>query len=163
MRYVLTISILALSASLATWGAAAVFDEDEAAVREVLNAYLAGTSFPNAPAVDPQMFAADITAFWSDGRTYRGREAMVKAIKDSIPVLARDFVKFEARARDVKLRKSGSLCWLTCRLELVGKLNKGRGDFRRQVRSTFIFEKRGERWQMVHEHSSRSPESGGGG
>lgn len=103
----------------------------------------------------PMLFADDIEAFWSNKETYRGRDAVVEALQAAVRELEADFESFDAKAKEVKVNCRGNLAWVACRIELSGVLTEERGEFSRTIRSTFVFEKRDGRWQMVHEHSSR--------
>lgn len=129
--------------------------DDDAAVRAALNEYLATVAYPDPKPIDPKLFAAEIEAFWSNGEAYRGRAAVVKAMEVGVREVEADFESFAAKAEKVNVHRNGNFAWVVCRIELTGTLTKERGTFDRTIRSPFVFEKGGERWQMVHEHSSR--------
>jgi len=130
-------------------------DPDVEALKTALATYLTTATHPDRPPLPKDLFAEDIVAFWSSGSVYRGRAAMLAACEQATAELERDFEEFRATAKEVEVHRKGDLAWLTCRLVLAGTLTKERGDFERQVRSTFVFEKRDGKWRMVHEHSTR--------
>lgn len=161
MRYGTAIVIVGagLLALLSAAGSPPPADED-AAVRASLDAYLAMVAWPAPAAIEPALFAEGIEAYWSNGTNLRGRGAFAKAMKEGVREIAADFESFSAQARNVTIHRNGKLAWLTCQLKLGGVLPQERGEFGRNVRSTFIFEKHGDRWIFAHEHSSRPPERG---
>jgi ketosteroid isomerase-like protein len=129
--------------------------DDDAGIRESLAAYLAAASFPEPKPIDPELFTVDIEALWSNGKTYRGRESVLKALQESQLELEEAFESFGARAEQVRVQRRGDVAWVTCRIKMNGTLTEGGGPFARIVRSTFVFEQQGHRWRMAHEHSSR--------
>ena len=147
------VSIAAIGLTVCAKGAAA--DNEDSAVRDVLKAYMSSMSYPDAAPVDSQIFAEDVEGFASDGKTYRGRDVFVSAFKSGIAELEHRFVKFAAEPKDIMLRRSGDMAWIACRIELSGTLTQERGEFHRTIRSTFVLRKQNNRWQIVHEHSSR--------
>ncbi|MHC5210425.1 MAG: YybH family protein [Planctomycetota bacterium] len=157
MFRVLIVPMLAASLTACATGTHSV-PGDADAVRDVLDTFLSSVSHPDPAPVDPQMFAENVEGFWSDGKTYRGRDTFVAAFDEAIAELEAEFVSFSAEADDVTLRLSGGMAWISCRLELGGTLTKGRGDYHRTLRTTFVLHKRSGRWQIEHEHSSRLPE-----
>lgn len=129
--------------------------EREVTLRRILDEHIATVAWPNPRPIDPLMYAEDIEGFWSNGQTYNGRDAFVEAMKVGVQEAAENFANFAITAEDVKTHVAGESAWLTCVLVSKGALAKDQGEFNRKTRSTFVFEKRGDRWQMVHEHSSR--------
>jgi ketosteroid isomerase-like protein len=156
----LAVSSIAVVLVILTFGAQIPSVNDDAAVRAALKEYLATVTWPDPEPIDPRLFAADIEAFWSNGKTYHGREAVAKAMREGVDELKADFESFGAKAEDVKVHCKGDFAWVACRIEMKGTLTEDRGTFHRTIRSTFVFEKRSDRWQMVHEHSSRLPAQG---
>ena len=116
MLRILPASIIATSLTVCVAGAVVTRDDD-AAVRAVLRAYLSSFTCPNPTPLDPQLFAEDIEAFWSDGTTYRGRDAFVAACESEAAELEADSEKFAAELKDVVLRRSGDSAWIACRIE----------------------------------------------
>ncbi len=151
------VSVVTGNLAVCAAGAVPATLEDEA-VRAVLTAYMSSVSYPDPLPLDPRLFAEDVEGFWSDGKTYRGRDVFVAACKTAVAELKPDFVKFTAKPQDVKIRRSGDMAWIACRIELSGTLTQERGDFHRSIRSTFVLRKHNNRWQIVHEHSSRLPQ-----
>ena len=149
------VSIVAASLTVCAKRAVAVNDEDSA-VRDVLRAYMSSMSYPDPAPVDPLVFAEDVEGFASNGKTNRGRDEFVAAFKSGIAEVERGFVKFVAEPKDVMLRRSGSMAWITCRIELRGTRTQGRGPFNQIIRSTFVLRKQNGRWQIVHEHTSHA-------
>jgi ketosteroid isomerase-like protein len=125
----------------------------DAGIRASLDAYLGTASLPEPKPVDPDLFAADIEALWSNGETYRGRASVVEALEEGQRELEGAFESFEASAEQVHVQQRGDVAWLTCLIELKGTPKGGGGPFARTIRSTFVFERQGDRWQMAHEHS----------
>ena len=132
--------------------------DDGAGPRVALDEYLSFAQYPDSRPVDPGLFASDIEAFWSNNTEHRGRDAVAKAIEVSMREVADNMTSFTPSATDVTVHRKGDLAWLTCRIQSKGVLRDGDAPFHRTVRSTFIFEKRAGRWQMVHEHSSHLPD-----
>ncbi len=155
MLRVLSLAAVAITCVILVSGASPLVGDDDAALRAALNEYLATVAYPDPKPIDPQLFAIDILAFWSNGETYRGREAVVQAMKVGVREIEADFESFAAKATKVHVRCEGDAAWVTCRISLGGTLTEERGKFRRTIRSTFVFEKVADRWQMIHEHSSR--------
>ncbi len=73
----------------------------------------------------------------------------------SVREIESEFDRFAIKADDVNGHCKGNLAWVACRIDLTGTLTDNRGIFHRTIRSTFVFQKRKERWQIVHEPSSR--------
>ena len=140
-----------------TGGASATRRDEDAAVRAVLDSYLAMVTCPDPKPVDVEILAADIEAFWSTGETCLGRDAFADALTSGVAKIVADFESFKAAAKDVKIRRQGDLAWLTCGIDFRGQLKGDRGAVGHSVRSTFVFERHDDRWLMVHEHSSRPP------
>ncbi|MCP3918380.1 MAG: nuclear transport factor 2 family protein [bacterium] len=138
-------------------GASATHRDEDAAVRAVLDSYLAAVTCPDPKPLDVEILAADIEAFWSTGDRYLGRDAFAEAVAEGVADIVANFESFSAVAKDVTIRRKGDLAWLTCRVDVGGKLTRDRGATSHSVRSTFVFERRNDRWVMVHEHSSRPP------
>ena len=155
MLRILTVPIAAITLVAFVSGASTPPVDDDAAVRAALNSYLATVAYPDPKPIDPTLFATEIDAFWSNGETYRGRSAVVKALNIGVREVAAEFGTFAVKAEDVNVHRQGNLAWVVCRIDLAGTLTEQRGTFHRTIRSTFVFEKGEERWQMVHEHSSR--------
>jgi transglutaminase-like putative cysteine protease/ketosteroid isomerase-like protein len=128
---------------------------DDGGIWEALEAYLAAVSVPDPRPVDPGLFAADIEALWSNGVTYRGREAVARALQESQTELMQAFTSFSAGIDDVRIRRRDDVAWVSCTIAMTGTLAEGGGPFTRTVRSTFAFEQQGQRWRMTQEHSSR--------
>jgi hypothetical protein len=128
---------------------------DDAAVTAALTEYLDAVAYPAPKPIDPTLFADDIEALWSDGTTYRGRDAVVNALEQGAREVAADFESFDAKAENVRIQCGDDVARVTCHIKLTGALTEGRGTFARTIRSSFVFEKRGDRWQMAYEHSSR--------
>ncbi len=145
--------------ALASTAAAPSTDED-ALLHAAVDRYLSFVAVPDPHPIDPLLFASDIEAFWSNGLTYRGRDAVVQAIESGVREVATDFQSMQAKVEGVTLHRKGHLAWLACRIHFDGTLKEDNSPFSRTIRSTFVFEKRGGRWQMVHEHSSRLPAKG---
>jgi len=130
-------------------------DDEDAAVRAILDSYLGTLTCTDPKPVDDVIFGTEIEAFWSNGEAYVGRRAVAKAMDAGVAQIAANFDSFSSVAEDVTIRREGNLAWLTCRIESLGELNRERGRSAQKVRSTFIFEKRDSTWAMVHEHSSQ--------
>jgi ketosteroid isomerase-like protein len=128
--------------------------ENDAGIRESLATYLAAASLPEPKPIDPELFAADIEALWSNGETYRGRESVVKALEESQRELEATFDSFGAKAERVRVHSRGDVAWVMCRIKMNGTRTEGGAPFARTVRSTFVFQRKGDHWQMTHEHSS---------
>lgn len=148
--------VLTVLTSLATTGP----EDDGAGPRAALDEYLSFARHPDPQTIDPELFAPEIEAFWSDNSEHHGREAVVKATEASMREVADHLKSFTFSATDVTVRRKGDLAWLTCRIHSKGILKDGDTPYQRTIRSTFIFEKRAGRWQMVHEHSSHLPDKG---
>jgi len=157
MKRLPALSAIGLAAVVLIGGAQPPADGEARAVRGVLDAYLDSAMFPNHTPIEPAWFAGDIEAFWSGGQHLRGREAVVAALTEGVRELAAEFATFKITPADVHLHRAGDLAWIACRLDFAGQLAGDGGPFSRTVGSTFVFEKRAGRWQMVHEHSSRLP------
>ena len=157
MRPIRVTAVIASAAAVACLGLMGPPENDEQAVREVLSKYLAAVAWPSPQPIDSEIFAEDILAFWSGGQTYNGRAEVVKAMENGIAELKADFTAFGVRAENIQVRGSKDMIWMTCQLEARGTLTEERGEFQRTVRSSFVFEMRGDKWQMTHEHSSRPP------
>lgn len=140
-----------------TLTAAARLDVRDSGPRAVLEEMLTSARHPDPQPVDPQLFAPDIEAFWSDYSTHHGREAVIKATEASMSEVATEMSSFKATATDVTVHRKRNLAWLTCKIQTEGTMKEGDTPYSRTVRSTFIFEKRDDRWQIVHEHSSVLP------
>ena len=54
---------------------------------------------------------------------------------------------------DLKVTRRGTVAWTTLTFHLSGKLKAG-GDMEIDARHTAIWEKRGDKWLIVHEHIS---------
>lgn len=134
--------------------------DDGAGPRAALDEYLSFAQHPHPRPVDPGLFASDIEAFWSNNTEHHGRDAVAKATEVSMREVAEHLKSFTFSATDVTVRRKGDLAWLTCRIHSKGILKDGDAPYQRTIRSTFIFEKRAGRWQMVHEHSSHLPDKG---
>jgi ketosteroid isomerase-like protein len=150
------LALLPLSIAVAAVALAAP-DEGESAVRAVLAKYLESATVPGKPSFDPELFGEETLAFWSDGKAYDGRKAATYACVAAWRELAREFVEFRPVVHEERLVVSGDFAWFAGRVDLAGTLTGDRGEFRRTIRSTFVFEKTGGRWRIVHEHSSRVP------
>ena len=157
MSRVLVVSGVGAALIVLVSGAQTPPTEDKAVVQAALTEYLETVAYPAPKPIDPMLFADDIEAFWSNGKTHRGRDAMVKAMEEGVRELEADFESFAAKADDVHIHRRGDFAWVTCHIKLNGTLTEDRGSFSRTIRSSFVFEKRDDRWQMVHEHSGRLP------
>ena len=132
--------------------------DDGAGPRVALDEYLSFAKYPHPRPVDPGLFATDIVAFWSNNTEHYGRDAVAKATEVSMREVADHLKSFTLSATNVTVHRQGDLAWLTCRIHSKGILKDGDAPYQRTIRSTFLFEKRAGRWQMVHEHSSHPPD-----
>ncbi len=129
--------------------------QEDAAIRAIMDSYLKSVTFPDPPKLDPKCIATDVLAIWSDGTTHEGREAFMRALQVGIDEVAKHFETFEVEPERQVVRRSGTHAWTYSKIRMSGVLKDGKGSFGRTVHSTFVLEKRDDRWQIVHELSSR--------
>jgi ketosteroid isomerase-like protein len=126
-------------------------------IKKVLSDYVDYVNKGGPVLQDTTIFAEDIVAFWSNGNVYEGRDAVVAAHKEGREEVVQIMTSFTMTPEDIKIHLKGDIAWLTCNLHAKGVVKETKGKFERWVRSTFVFEKRDAKWQMVHEHSTRIP------
>lgn len=133
---------------------------DEASIRAVLESYLAGATYPDPAPIDPEIFADDVQALWSNGKTYSGRDTLVSELERSKRELGDSFESFKAEAKDVRMLGRAGVAVVTCRIEMRGTLLEGQKPFASAIRTTLVFERQGGRWRIAHEHSNSVPAEG---
>ena len=155
MRVIIPFFIVGLALIFLMGGTVNPTVNDGTAIKQLIDHYVGFVTDQKQSVLDENIFAADIVAFWSNGETYKGRAAVVKAHRDGRTEVLQVMKTLTIEPRNVTVRIKGNLAWMTCELHFNGIVKQGNQPLQRIVRSTFVFEKQGGRWQIVHEHSSR--------
>ncbi len=151
IRHLVCFSIVAFMIAVITSSYAASNDTN---IRTAIEKYLSFVTYPNPPKIEPQLFSENIRVFGLNAQTYHGRDAVVQWLEQIRNLIAALCTTMKATAEDVTIFVRGDTAWLTCFIYLNGTLKEENHPYKKTFRATFVFEKRGEHWPIVHQHIS---------
>jgi ketosteroid isomerase-like protein len=107
-----------------------------------------------------RMLAEDFTQSTSFGTFHKGKAENMALYRKSVDEIRKAFSRLEVSFDVRSVRGFPRTVILFGKIRMSGTLKAGNAPFRREVWETMIFENRGRRWLLVHEHSTlaRSPE-----
>ena len=145
---------ICLAAMLSMAAGSCCAQDDKAAALEVVEKYHSMVEYPSPADIDPEIFAENIRAFWSGGDILEGRDAVIAGLKKAREQVKTLFKSLKLEPEDEEVSIEGDRALVTGILKFNGKLNPDGKAYQRVVRYTFILDKSGGKWRIIHEHSS---------
>jgi len=130
---------------------------EAAEVRQLANRFLAmlRTEKPTPLDAVGEMLADDFVQSTSHGTVVQGRKENLRWIRTALDEIQTLFDKFDYRFDIQRVKVYPRSALVFGKVKLFGTLKNGGQQFERQIWETMVFEKVGETWKMVHEHSTR--------
>ena len=138
-------------------------NSDEQTVRQLAQAYvgMARTESPTPLAVIENMLADDCVLMTKDGNVHRGKRTILRLFQDAIPQMRAKYRRIEARFDIESIRVFPTTAVVRGRIVGTALAASETIPLHVEVLETMVFEKIGDQWKMIHEHSTiaRSPDT----